>query len=397
MELGYRLETCGAEIFRVEDSISRLFRAYRVRGDVYAVNSCIVVSLVGEDGIPMTRMRRIPGQSINLGLLEAYNDVSRRLCTQTPDYIEARDMLRQARWSIRRYPAAVIVAGAGISAAAYCLCRQAVPQDVLWAGICGVTASLVSTFLRRRGATAFFQTLVCSFLVTLLACVLRGLDLVENLEPVLVGGLLLLFPGLLFTNFIRDMISGDTTAGIGKLAEAMVAAVAIAGGAALAMGVAVQLFGDVADVTDTVAGLPFAARCLLTGLIGVGVCLLLNVHGSGIVIACLATTLGSSVNLILERLGLDSWACRLAAGAAIAIFAECMARARHCPASAYLVVALYPLVPGSVLYSALRCAIVGNVQGFLTLGSQALAIAGCLATGASFVSAVVRMSKRYTR
>ena len=100
----------------------------------------------------------------------------------------------------------------------------------------------------------------------------------------------------MFTNFIRDIINGDTNAGLSKMVEALLIAAALAGGAALALILAGRLFPGARPETVLTAH-PLPLRCLFMGLTGVGVCLLYNVHGPGIILCCLAAAAGCLANL----------------------------------------------------------------------------------------------------
>lgn len=396
VDLGCRLQTCGGSVRRVEEALTRLFLAYGAQGDVYAVSNCLIVSLHGGDQPPLTRMCRVSSPSTNLDLLEAYNDVSRRLCTQAPDYDTARTMLDTAQNRVRRYALPVVSMGAFLSGAVFCLYNQGSPLDMLWAGLCSAAAVTLSRLLAQAGANAFFRTLLASFLAAFLSYSMTAAGLAVNREAVIIGSLLLLLPGLVFTNFIRDIIAGDTTAGLSKMVEALLITAAISGGVALALSLGGLLFGAL----PAMAALPHRSillRSLLIGLTGIGSCLLLNTHGPGILLSCLAALVGSAVNLGLAEAGWNIFICSLAAGAAISLYAETMARIRKCPAASYLIVAMYPLVPGSILFRALNHALQGNSLLFLSTALQAIAIAGCLAAGTMIASTLFRLfqSRRF--
>ena len=95
-EMGFRLMLSGAEIYRVEESISRLLQAYGAeRGEVFAIPNCIIVSLTSPQGEPMTQIRRMPNHGTDIYLLERYNDLCRRLCRETPPFEEALDSMRE--------------------------------------------------------------------------------------------------------------------------------------------------------------------------------------------------------------------------------------------------------------------------------------------------------------
>ena len=59
VELGYQLAMCGAETFRIEECVVRIFRAYGISAEAFSIPNCLHVSIETADGTPMTRMRRI--------------------------------------------------------------------------------------------------------------------------------------------------------------------------------------------------------------------------------------------------------------------------------------------------------------------------------------------------
>ena len=117
-EMGYRLMLCGAEIYRTEDSVRRLLAAYGLKGgDVFAIPSCLIVSLKGEGAEPITRMRYVPAHGTDLELLEEYNGVCRNLCRETPDYEQAMEWLNVVEHHARSFSTGVRLAGCFLIAA----------------------------------------------------------------------------------------------------------------------------------------------------------------------------------------------------------------------------------------------------------------------------------------
>ena len=70
--------------------------------------------------------------------------------------------------------------------------------------------------------------LTCAPLLALAA----GLNI--NLDAVIIGGIMLLIPGIALTNSLRDMISGDIMSGMLRFFDAILVAAAIAAGYILA-------------------------------------------------------------------------------------------------------------------------------------------------------------------
>ena len=78
-QLGYNLAMCGAETFRVEDSINRIMAAYGIESEVFATTNNLIVSIEAANSKPMTRMRRIGFHGNNLAGVESFNALSRRI------------------------------------------------------------------------------------------------------------------------------------------------------------------------------------------------------------------------------------------------------------------------------------------------------------------------------
>lgn len=103
MELGYQIQVAGGEIYRVEESVSRILRAYGVEtGEVFAIPNCLIAS-VHENGREATRMRRIPDHGTDIWKLEAMNGLCRRLCAVPLPVKEARKELQALVDGEKRY------------------------------------------------------------------------------------------------------------------------------------------------------------------------------------------------------------------------------------------------------------------------------------------------------
>ena len=77
-DLGYELAMCGAETFRVEESVSRVLSSYGIASEVFAIPNYLIVTVMMEDGTPITRMRRIGSHGNDLDSVEKFSGLSRR-------------------------------------------------------------------------------------------------------------------------------------------------------------------------------------------------------------------------------------------------------------------------------------------------------------------------------
>ncbi len=134
-----------------------------------------------------------------------------------------------------------------------------------------------------------------------------------------------------------------------------------------------------------------ALPCLWAFLACGGFAVTFNIHGGGVLICCVGGAVGWLVYLLGTRAGWGDMAAALLAGVTIAVWSEVMARVRKCPATGYLVVALFPLVPGGGIYYAMDHAIRGQTADFADTLVHTLAFSGALALGVLLVSSAVRM------
>ena len=121
-----------------------------------------------------------------------------------------------------------------------------------------------------------------------------------------------------------------------------------------------------------------------------------NIHGAaGMLICAGGGSLGWLCYLLTAPLvHSDIVQCFLAA-LVISAWSELMARLRKCPVTSYLLVALFPLVPGGGIYYTMEHAVRGETQLFLETLLHTLGLAGALAVGVLVVASVVRLSANH--
>ena len=97
VDLGYELSISGAETFRIEDSMARIAASYGIKAEVFSIPNYLIVSMLTEDGKPITRMRRIGPHGNNLDAVEKLNALSRKICMEHPAPETAMQWLEQVR------------------------------------------------------------------------------------------------------------------------------------------------------------------------------------------------------------------------------------------------------------------------------------------------------------
>ncbi len=236
-ELGCRLMESGAEIYRVEDSVMRLLRAYGARdAQIFAIPNCIIVSLTDSEGQPTTRLCRVASHDTDLDRLELCNDLCRKLCRQTPPPDQARRELDDLFRSHPRFSSWVVLLGYILIGAFFTPFFGGTVFDALCGGLCGGVIFLATRL--HTGPNAFFRTLLAATASSLAAQLLVHSGLGQNVDTIIIGALMSLVPGVALTTAMREVMAGDLVSGLSHTAESLLTATAIAlgTGAALFLG-----------------------------------------------------------------------------------------------------------------------------------------------------------------
>ena len=387
-ELGYRLAMSGAETYRVEESISRVLSAYKIRSEVFSIPNLLIVTIETENHHPMTRTRRIGFHGNDLDSVERFNNLSRRICTEVPDPETAVQWLHETTASKTKYTLPLKLLGGFIGGAGYAVFFGGNLADSLCAGICGILVGITSNYLDNHKVNQFFSTILCSFIMTFAALFFSNIGWSPCPDAAIIGTMMILVPGLLFTNAMRDIIFGDTNSGINRIVQVLLIAAAIGLGTALASNLVKALGASI--LSATAATHPLWIQCA-TAFIGcIGFCILFNIHGFGCVICAIGgalawLTYGLSYNLCLSVTAASFFGTLVAA-----VYAEAMARIRKYPAISYLVISIFPLLPGAGIYYTTNYLMHTDMAGFTSRGGQTIGIAGALAVGILTVSTLVR-------
>ena len=393
-DLGYELALSGAETYRVEDSINHVLSSYGVASEVFSVPNYLIVSIITETGKPITRMRRIGFHGNNLDAVERLNAFSRRICAVRPEPKEAMAWLEDVRRSVKRYDFPVILLGDFLGAAGFGILFGCSFPDAFFAGLCGILIGLIQKFTDSLKANPFFSTLSASFLMAMLAYSLNVAGIVQNSDTVIIGALMILVPGLLFTNALRDIIYGDTNSGINRIVQVLLSAFAIALGTAAAWRITSGLYG--LPVSTGVVH-PFWVQGLAVLVGCVGFAILFNVHGGGMWLCTLGGVATWMVYLLAQQLGYGVYSMNFFATLVAALYAETMARIRKYPVTSYLVVSAFPLLPGAGIYYTMSLGLAGDFHAALAKGLETAGIAGCLAVGILLVSTLFRLPAEWKR
>lgn len=240
LDMGETMLRCGAEILRVEDTITRICTAYGGGiVDVFTILSLIILSWKADDGKNYTLTRRINPHPTDLNKLEALNALSRYICEKKPPCREIQERICAVMApGVRRIYKSKMV-GYVLLASAFTLFFGGNLRDGLAAGVVAVLMYLWDYCFASHGRNRVVYSLVISLVAGILCSLSVLIGIGQNIDMVMIGSIMLMIPGINLMNALRDMMCGDIITGILRLAEALMMAVAIAVG----FGIAIMLFG----------------------------------------------------------------------------------------------------------------------------------------------------------
>ncbi len=239
LKMGEMLLLCGAEINRVEDTMTRLGRAYGAeRVDIFVITSDIVLTVRFLSGEELTQTRRITrSPATDYQKLEALNALSRQACAAPLPVDALHEALRRIDGTQPRRLQSYL--GSILTAVGFTLFLGGGLADALFAGFVGAMVGWMQQKVLpifRNGA--YFQ-LLTGLLAGAVICLAGKVAGVFAVDRISIGVIMLLIPGAALTNAVRDMLVGHTISGLLRLAESLILALMLAIGFASAM----YLFG----------------------------------------------------------------------------------------------------------------------------------------------------------
>lgn len=390
VELGYRLQLSGAETYRVEESVNRLLQAYGVECETFAIPNSLIVSIRDENGQTLTRLRRIGYHGTNIDAMERCNAICRKICAEKPSPDDARAMLEAEYGKLRTYSLPVLLLAYMIASFFFAFFFGATLREACVAAVCGVGCGLTLEFLSWLHVNDFFKVISGGFVVTFLAQSFAVAGVVARADAASIGAIMLLVPGLSFTNSLRDIIYGDVVSGTNRLVQVVISAVAIGLGTGSAISLCRFIYGSAA-LNMTSMPDSAAIQCVSAFAACLGFCILYNIRGFGMCFCAGGAALSWAFYLLCVRFGMGEYLANFFAALVLASYSEIMARIRKFPATSYLMVSLLPLVPGASIYYSIEHLLNGSPDAFSARVVYTAGVAGSLAVGVLLVSSVFRM------
>jgi len=425
-EAGHILLENGAEISRVEETMTCIASAYGIEDESFFVLSNGIIAT----GQHYARAEFIPIKGTQLAKVVEVNQLSRdvtagergneldvdmsqvvstyqrinvstiltnsRNNTFKPMPVET---LRQRIQAIRTMPGKVwweMVLGIALGVSSFSILFGGSLVDAMATLVSGVLLGLFMTFVsphlsRLMGNVAggLVGGLLCILLYRL-AVGIEGLPQL-HLANMIIGTIIALVPGVPFTNGMRDLANEDYIAGTTRLTDAFLAFLCIALGVALAFIIDGVTTGGIiqlgAPVKDSLAS--HWAIQLVAAFVGtVGFSALFGAPRRYYLYCGLAGMAGWAVYLLVAA-GHSVVGAAFFAALTVAAISHVMARLCRCPVTVFLICGIIPLVPGGGIFWTAYYIVTEQLRMAAATGFVALKVTIAIAGGIILASGII--------
>lgn len=243
MAAGKLLLENGAEVFRVEQTMTIMARSYHLREfDVYVLTNGIFASAGTAE---ISEVRNVPNRSVHLGRVAAVNALSREIAAGTVPLAEAEARLAD----IQRMPVAsdrAQVLASAFGSACFAILFGGGAVDSLVALAAGAALGAFLIVCNRRSVYGMMQRMAGAALLTVICLLVSAAAAGAQPSCSIIGTLMVLTPGVAFTMGIRDFVKGDYLSGTIRMIDALLVAASIACGTGFVMMVYEWLTGGAA-------------------------------------------------------------------------------------------------------------------------------------------------------
>lgn len=238
ISVGEILLQSGGEIYRVQETVSRILEAYGIQDyHVFVVTNGIFATVDEQREDAGSMVRYVPIGEVNLKKVAEINQLSREICEKNCSVETAYERLEQCKNSPSAGNPALIFA-CGIGSAGFCYLLGGRPYDSMVSFFLGMMLEIFLLVAAKHHASRFIMNIVGSALVTMgsLALYAAGAGILS--DKIIIGGIIPLVPGVALTTGIRDLFNGDYLSGSIRLIDALLTGMCIA----IGVGAAIKLF-----------------------------------------------------------------------------------------------------------------------------------------------------------
>ena len=223
----------GGEIYRIEDTVIHILKAYDAKSfDVYVLSNGIFASANEDKEDSCSMIRHVPLGEVNLAKIAYLNQLARDLCSHDCSIEEGWERIEKAK-NLPKYANHVQIFFCGLGSACYAFLFGGGMLDFCFAFLIGLAEQVVLHTLTKHKFSRFLRNVFASIFVAACSILALKTGLPVLQDKIVIGAIMPLVPGITFTTSIRDFHNGDYLSGTIHLIDALSTALCIAVGICL--------------------------------------------------------------------------------------------------------------------------------------------------------------------
>lgn len=377
IEVGGELLSSGCPVGRVEIAVEFMCKAFgAAEVNVFCIPSMILAGVKLADGSEITQLKRIYSLSNNFARMTAFNQLSRDISNKKYTLAEAATMVANLKGENKTDKLVSGLSG-GIGAGSFAIFYGGSLLDAIPAAIIGGLMAFLVCILSRLAFNGYARTFMLSLIGGLgsiaLCALMAFFGLNMHVSPVMMGTIMIVIPGLLICNAIRDLFSGDIYSGSFEILSGILTTLAIVAGYAVAlMAVNIPGIGKLLPVNTVQFREQFSAEDYLYRIIFcfIGTTAFTLFFGGSVkklIPSAFSAMVTFGIWLIMERFDpivnqYKTLVDMLVATIVAATLSEIFARTHKAPSIIFFVPGIIIFVPGRSLYLTVVNLINGETQ-----------------------------------
>ncbi len=239
-EIGFLLLKHGAEIYRVEESLTRMCQGCQFTNiEVFAVPTYFTITLTLHDGTIYNSSRRSLMNRIHLDHLYSLNHLVRQISNQSIPLENIQPEIEKIKNQKLNFP--LILIGYILSAGMFCIFYGGNAKDTIISAFIGFILYFFIYLMEILAVNGIVRTILSSMIIATIAILSNKIGIINSQQAVITGTTMLLVPGVAMTNSLRDIIAGDYLSGMIRMVESIL----IASSIAIGVGIMMMLLGGI--------------------------------------------------------------------------------------------------------------------------------------------------------
>ena len=375
-KMGEALLRNGAEIFRVQETMERVARAYNIEEyDVYVLSNAIFANAVENGEKIDTKLKFVPGSTVHFGRIVGINQLSREIVAGKVSVEEAYARLREIVSIPYTHPIRLDLACA-VGSACFSYLFGGTVFDAAAAFICGFLLQVFLNAIDSRTASKFIINLASSAVVAVCAVLLFAVGLGNSLDKIIIGSIIRLVPGVALTTSIRDFLNGDYLSGTIRMIDAFLV------GGCIAIGVGALMTPE--------AVFDWAIQTAVAFVATIAFAIIFHTPREQYVCAGLVGAFGWLIYIVYVYFTGDVVFASFFAALGLTYLARVFSFARKAPLPVFLIAGIFPIVPGAGIYYTGYHIFMNNNAEAMSKGVETIKIAIAIALGIGIVVSLPR-------